>query len=132
MFTSVYRFFTTANFAFTIGNLEFAVEDVLRPCAGVVHPAGNGEVGLLHNLLYDSGSGGHLSDGCGDARRARRGLNDTAGGTNEDFSLTTCDLILTLSNIALALSESLRSFRSDITPNAFVYCRLWDRDRMTR
>ena len=120
MFTAVDRLFTTANFAFTLCNLEFAVEDLLGPSSGIVHPAGDGKVGFLHNLLDDGGCGGHLGDGSGNADGTRRRLDDAARSTNENFGFAASDLSLPLSNITLALSESLRPFWSDITPDALV------------
>jgi hypothetical protein len=122
--TAVDRLFAAANFAFTLGNLEFAVEDILGSGTGVVHPAGDSEVSLLHNLLDDGGGGGELGDGTGVAGRARRGLYDTARSTDEDLSLTASHLIFALSNVTLALSEGLGSLGSDVSPNAFVDSRL--------
>jgi len=124
MFTTINRFFTPANFPLTLSNLEFAFEDILGPSTGVIHPAGNSKVCFLHDLLDDSGSGRHLGNGGGNADRARRRLDDTAGSTDEDFSLTAGDLSLTLSNIAFALSEGLGPFGSNISPYAFIYSRL--------
>ena len=124
MFTAVHRFFATANLALTLGNLELALEDILGPSASIIHPAGDSEVGFLHNLLDDRRGGRKFGNGTGSAKRAGGGLHDTAWRTDENFSLTAGDLSFTLSNVTLALCESLGPFGSDISPNAFVYSRL--------
>ena len=127
MFTSVDLIFTTANSTLALGNLEFMFEDILGPSMGVIHPVGDKKVGLLHNLLDDSKSVDHLGDSRGDTDGARQGLNNAARST-KNFSLTTDDLCLTLSNIAFALGEGLRPFGSDVSPDTFIYGRfgIWN------
>jgi hypothetical protein len=121
MFTAVDRFFAAANLTFTLGNLEFAFEDILGPSASVIHPAGDSKVGFLHNFLDDRGGGGELGDSGGIAHGTSRRLDDTAGGTDEDFGLTAGNLSFTLSNITFALGEGLGPFGSHVSPNALVY-----------
>ena len=43
MLTAVDRLFTTANVAFTLGNLEFASEDVVEAVVAVLPPSRRGE-----------------------------------------------------------------------------------------
>jgi hypothetical protein len=78
MLTSVDRFLTTADFALALSNFELTFEDILGSGTGIIHPAGDGKVGFLDNLLDDSRSGSNLGNGRRDANGARRGLNDTA------------------------------------------------------
>jgi hypothetical protein len=118
----------TTNFAFVLGNLEPAFEDILGPSAGVIPPARDSKVSLLRHFLDNSRSGASLGDGCRDAGWASGSLDDTARSTDKDFSFTAGDLSLALSNIAFVLGKGLRPFRGEIPPDTFVHggLRVWN------
>ena len=100
--------FATTNFSLALGNLELAVEDVLSTDTGLVQPTGRRELGLFDDFLDDGVRRERsLCDDNGGANGARRGSrsrggDDAARRAGKNLGLSTSDLGLTNSDVALA------------------------------
>lgn len=127
MFATVDRLFTAADVTFTLGNLEFASEDVVEAVVAILPPSRRCER-ILFDDLFDDGLNGRRRhhdrlwcDLFDNAWRAgRRVGDDTTGSTGEELGFAASNLGLANGNVTLARDELLGALGSQHSPRAGV------------